>query len=151
MSPTPTNKKAVDTARKSAEALAHKALQARVSLVGAIGEAQASAQEILDQREVLLAKHAQELESLDAEHARAEDTIKTAYDTAISGGWTARELTDMATRRRRRRRLVDRSRPPPKQRPRPHRPHHRITPVNSPAAPVPTTKSPASFAEQRSS
>lgn len=95
MSPTPTNKKAVDTARKSAEALAHKALQARVSLVGAIGEAQASAQEILDQREVLLAKHAQELESLDAEHARAEDTIKTAYDTAISGGWTARELTDM--------------------------------------------------------
>lgn len=95
MSPTPTNKKAVDTARKSAEALAHKALQARVSLVGAIGEAQASAQEILDQREVLLAKHAQELESLDAEHARAEDTIKTAYDTAVSGGWTARELTEM--------------------------------------------------------
>ncbi|MBT2269639.1 hypothetical protein [Rhodococcus erythropolis] len=95
MSPTPTNKKAVDTARKSAEALAHKALQARVSLVGAIGEAQASAQEILDQREVLLAKHAQELEALDVEHAHAEDKIKTAYDTAISGGWTARELTDM--------------------------------------------------------
>ena len=95
MSPTPTNKKAVDTARKSAEALAHKALQARVSLVGAIGEAQASAQEILDQREALLAKHAQELDVLDAEHADAEDKIKTAYDTAVSGGWTARELTEM--------------------------------------------------------
>ena len=95
MSPVPTNKKAVDTARKSAEALAHKALQARVSLVGAIGEAQASAQEILDQREALLAKHAQELDALDGEHADAEDKIKTAYDTAISGGWTPRELTEM--------------------------------------------------------
>src|SRR3546814_12418743 len=97
MSPTPTNKKAVDTARKSAEALAHKALQARVSLVGAIGEAQDSAQELLDQREVLLATHAQELDSRDAEHARAEDKLKNSYDTAISGGWPELEITTIGS------------------------------------------------------
>ncbi|GAA3140475.1 hypothetical protein GCM10020255_016990 [Rhodococcus baikonurensis] len=51
---------------------------------------------------------------LDAEHADAEDKIKTAYDTAVSGGWTARELTEMGYSAPKKKKPRRRSRPLPK-------------------------------------
>ncbi|QSE87582.1 hypothetical protein JWS13_02620 (plasmid) [Rhodococcus pseudokoreensis] len=71
------HKKAIETARKNAEALAQKAIETRVALVGAIGEA------------------VEELAALDSAREAAVDAIRMAHENAIEGGWTAKELAAM--------------------------------------------------------
>lgn len=71
------HKKAIGTARKNAEALAQKAIETRVALVGAIGEA------------------VEELAALDSAREAAVEAIRTAHENAIDGGWTAKELAAM--------------------------------------------------------
>ena len=71
------HKKAIEAARKNAEALAQKAIETRVALVGAIGEA------------------VEELAALDSAREAAVDEIRTAHENAIDGGWTAKELAAM--------------------------------------------------------
>ncbi|WP_368680493.1 hypothetical protein R1X32_09725 (plasmid) [Rhodococcus opacus] len=71
------HKKAIETARKNAEALAQKAIETRVALVGAIGEA------------------VEELAALDSAREAAVEAIRTAHENAIEGGWTAKELAAM--------------------------------------------------------
>lgn len=98
-----------DTARKAAEAAAQQALQAKVALVGAIGEAQASVSELQDQRRDLEQRHEQELRQLDERISEAEEQIRQTYQDAVSGGWSAKELTGMGIsvpRKRRRRRVA---------------------------------------------
>ena len=71
------HKKAIETARMNAETLAQKAIETRVALVGAIGEA------------------VEELAALDSAREAAVEAIRTAHDNAIEGGWTAKELAAM--------------------------------------------------------
>lgn len=95
MSPSPAAKKAADAARKAAEAAAQKALQEKVALVGAIGEAQAAVQDIDDEKAVLHQKYADDVAVLDDKIADAERGVRTAYDGAVAGGWSAKDLTEM--------------------------------------------------------
>lgn len=99
--------KKAGSARKAAEAAAQKALQDKVALVGAIGEAQAAVEELGDEKNVLAQRHESEKDALEQKIADAESRVREAYDQAVNDGWTGKDLAAMgieAPKKRRKRR-----------------------------------------------
>lgn len=98
-----------DSARKAAEAAAQKALQDKVALVGVIGEAQAAVEELGEEKVDLERRHEEERDALEGKITDAEQRVRGAYDTAVAGGWTTRDLADMGINSPRKKRKQRRS------------------------------------------